>query len=413
MALAVGWFAARDVPPPQPISDVVYDLPADVDPVAGAPDLADYDTFSWLSFLALNAPADQTKFSDAPDSEPTWAGWMEDFQILVQDGQVPPPWGSARNIPPLCRAIATEANITRVLTHASKTAGVVNLFEQAQSGPLIDQNGAYVRYEILVNQPMYDYIVDNQLYNLVGLDAFGPIDFPSGNPRSGEIGAIMVKAAWKVMGLGDDPSRFHVTEAYVVDAQAQSCAIERLGLVGFHISTKTVSAPHWIWSTFEHVDNVPDRGTLTPRAHYNFFDPFCEVKRPGQCVENAMPALPWAPSNPDQVPSQVVRTTPIGPVTAVLNTKFQELLREANPLSVWANYMLVGTQFPQRPGDPTDPTGRAFPQSLANTTLETFMQGDTPPVSSSCVGCHNRATTTASAKPSDFTYILSRVTAKY
>ncbi|MEL7164665.1 MAG: hypothetical protein AAGL96_04260 [Pseudomonadota bacterium] len=417
VVLLAGWIALQGAGPSEPdtdpVSDIVRDLPADVDVTAGMATPSDFDVFSWESFLALNAPADETALSDAPDHEPVWATWMEDFQILVGDGQVPPPWGAPRSIPAACRALATDTQITRVLTHTAKTAGVVNLFEQAQAGPLIDQNGAYVRYEILVNAPMYDYIVDNRLYNLTGLNGFGRIEFPSGNLRTGDIGAIMIKAAWKVMGAGDDPTRFHVTQAYVVDPKAQSCATERLGLVGLHISTKTLSAPQWIWSTFEHVDNVPDRGTITPRAHYNFFDPDCDLKRPGHCVENAMPALPWSPDRPGQMPAQITRVTPIGVVTATLNAKYQALLRDANPLSVWANYMLVGTQFPQLPGDRTDPTGRAFPQSLSNTTLETFLQGDTPPVSSSCVGCHNRATTTASAKPSDFTYILSRVTAKY
>lgn len=109
---------------------------------------------------------------------------------------------------------------------------------------------------------------------------------------------------------------------------------------------------------------------------------------------------------------QVERVTPINANTAAINARFQQALRDVNPDSVWANYMLVGTQHPQLPTDPTDPQGRPFPLYLANSTIETFLQGDTPPVSSSCIACHNRATATANAKPSDFTYILSRVTAK-
>ena len=29
-----------------------------------------------------------------------------------------------------------------------------------------------------------------------------------------------------------------------------------VGLVGFHIAQKTETSPQWIWSTFEHVDNL-------------------------------------------------------------------------------------------------------------------------------------------------------------
>jgi hypothetical protein len=291
--------------------------------------------------------------------------------------------------------------------------GVVGLFDQAQAGPLIDQNGSYVRYEIAINEPMYNYIRDNRLSNQKGLDAFGQINFPSSSLDTGKIGAIMVKAAWKVLGAGDDPSRFHVSRTYVFNQQANTCEVEALGLVGFHISAKTVSAPQWIWSTFEHADNAPDAGAAEAGAHYSFFDPGCATLRPrSDCAPNALSPTPWNPAIPNQIPVQVERVTPIDAATAAINKKFQRLLQDVNASSVWANYMLVGTQYPQSPNDPTDPQGRPFPQFLANSTIETFLQGSVPPVSSSCIACHNRATATASAKHSDFTYILSRVTAK-
>ena len=57
------------------------------------------------------------------------------------------------------------------------------LFNQAQAGPLIDRNGAYVRYEILINEPMYNYIRENRLYNQTGLKAVQEIAFPAGGKR--------------------------------------------------------------------------------------------------------------------------------------------------------------------------------------------------------------------------------------
>ncbi len=373
-----------------------------------------YDVFSWQSFIALNSPTDGGMPGENGDNETLWSTWMEDFQVLVSDGQTPAPWGAPLRLPTACKTLTDGDGITRILTHASKVDGVVGLFDQAQAGPLIDQNGSYVRYEILINEPMYTYIRDNRLYNQAGLNAFGQIDFPSGSLDTSTVGAIMVKAAWKVMGAGDDPSRFHVSRAHVFNQQANTCAVETLGLVGFHISTKTVSAPQWIWSTFEHQGNAPDADAPGTGAHYSFFDPQCATKRPGpDCAPNALPPTPWNPQLPNQKPVQVERVTRIDATTAALNTKFQQLLRGVNAHSVWANYMLVGTQFPQLPDDPTDPQGRPFPQYLANTTIETFLQGRVPTVSSNCIGCHNRATATTSAKFSDFTYILSRVTAKY
>lgn len=373
-------------------------------------DREEHDLFSWKSFVALNATPSGALPGETGDTETVWSTWMEDFQVLVADGQTPPPWGTPMQLPAVCQAISGTGGTNRVITHTSKMDGVVGLFNQAQAGPLIDRNGAYVRYEILINEPMYDYIRDNRLYNQTGLNAFGPIDFPAG---SREVGAIMIKAAWKVMGAGDDPTRFHVSDAYVFDQQANSCTHESLGLVGFHISTKTQSAPQWIWSTFEHVQNAPDMGTASPGANYIFFDPDCALQQPVEsCQPNVLPDTPWDPHPLGQYAVQVERVTPIDAQTASINAKFQQALRDLDPDSVWANYMLVGTQYPQLPTDPTDPQGRPFPPYLANTTIETFLQGDTPPVSSSCIACHNRATATAAAKPSDFTYILSRVTAK-
>ena len=55
------------------------------------------------------------------------------------------------------------------------------------------------------------------------------------------------------------------------------------------------------------------------------------------------------------------------------------------------------------------PTGVPAPTYLANTTLETYSQGDTPLSSSSCIGCHNNATTLhLPAGASDFTFTLEK-----
>jgi hypothetical protein len=395
-------------------------LPSDISVPSLIGNRKEYDVFSWASFIALNWPVgdngkvDPNKtIGETGDNVTVWGTWMEDFQVLVKDGESPPKWGSPRQIPMSCQNIGGDDPPDRIIYHASKTEGVVALFNQAQSGPLIDLNSVYVRYEILMNQPMYDYILGNDLYNLTGLAAFDTIDFPAGSLASDTIGAIMVKAAWKTLGDGDDPARFHTSNAYVYDAKHKTCDVMQLGLAGFHISTKTASAPQWIWSTFEHVDNVPDAGAINPQQHYSFFNPECDqTGTPAQCKPNTVPMTPWDPSRTGQIPTQVIRTTPVDPETASINAEFQSALGAVNPKSVWANYMLVATQYPQRPSDPVDPTGRPFPMYLANTVLETFMQGDIPRVSSSCVGCHNRATAGDEAKQSDFTYILSRVIAK-
>jgi hypothetical protein len=68
---------------------------------------------------------------------------------------------------------------------------------------------------------------------------------------------------------------------------------------------------------------------------------------------------------------------------------------------------LVSTQWPTNATSPTDPTGAPAPSFLANTTLETYIQGKVKQTSSSCMACHNNATGT-NGLFSDFTYLLQR-----
>ena len=116
------------------------------------------------------------------------------------------------------------------------------------------------------------------------------------------------------------------------------------------------------------------------------------------------PPRPWDP-NVEPFPagymSQVVRVIPVTEDTQKLNQEFQALLAG----TVWENYMLISTQWPTDAKSAIDPTGAPAPQFLANTTLETYIQGEVPLASSSCIDCHNNATTTQGTF-SDFTYIL-------
>jgi hypothetical protein len=96
---------------------------------------------------------------------------------------------------------------------------------------------------------------------------------------------------------------------------------------------------------------------------------------------------------------------------AARNADALQLLLGVNSTSVWRNYELISTMWPTNTGKcqaaPGDPLGTPAPNFLANTTLETYIQGMVPNVSSNCIECHNNATMT-NARASDFTYILQR-----
>jgi hypothetical protein len=370
-----------------------------------------FDFYSWLTFIALNSPAKGGKIgADAPTM---WQQWKEVEDIILPDGKTPPSWGSPRIRPRICPSIRGRAPILQMV---GKTPNVLS--ESVQpflTGPLIDQRGRYVHYEILVNRPMFEFIVQNQLYNQQGQAGFsGPIEFPVGEVTqgtTGTIGAIMIKAAWKILDpKRDDFRKFHTAKVLVYQPPlenpkiAESCRIATVGLVGLHISHKTQVEPQWVWSTFEHVDNVPTRSEVAEkklRKRYNFYNAACV-----NCEVNQPPPRPWDPNVvpfPNHFRSQIVRDVDFTDDVKKLNRQFHKILKG----TVWENYELVSTQWPTDGQSKSDPNGVPAPTFLANTTMETYVQGTTPQASSSCIACHGNAVDTK-GKPSDFTYILER-----
>jgi hypothetical protein len=387
----------------------------------------DFDIFSWNSFIAAswppapggNAdPARKPGASKTGDNRTVWEGWRSVSNIFLPDGKTPT-WSGHQEIPAICKAKYKPG--MKLLQQIGKTPGLLSETVQPfETGPLVDQNHAYTRFEIVVNRNMFDYILANSLYSAAGQKAFtGPVKFPCGTGN--QLGAIMVKAAWKVLGPGDDPRRFHTSRALVYTPPSvnppvtESCSTQTAGLVGLHIAHKVNSAPQWVWSTFEQVDNDPAEADVKSgmlRSHYSYYNPKCPT-----CAVNQAPPRPWIPNQKATPVSQVMRADVLPPFATqsaqARNADGLKLLRGVSARSVWQYYHLVSTQWPTDPGPgncnatATDPLGNPAPQFLANTTLETYVQGTTPNVSSSCMECHgNAAMTTGGA--SDFTYILQR-----
>jgi hypothetical protein len=398
-----------------------------------------FDVFSWRSFIALNWPTNgagaigQAGGPNGPDGDaPTvWEGYNESYQVFLEDGSQPH-WGPPANVPAACQNPDPKLPVFRMLGKVSDQVAGFNqpnggtvLDERGQpfrTGPLIDPRGQYVRFAIHLNRETFDYIVANKLYNKEGQAAFaGPVNMPIGadptpTPAPGpggnsngqpgppspppSVGSIVIKSAWRILdpAQGDKPERYHKIKALVYNApsddppvQAQ-CSAQTLGLIGFHIMHKVEGAPQWIWSTFEQVDNVRADGQAGVAA--TFFDP----KHPERKI-NQPPDKPWNPTVP-ATPSQLARLNPIDTPTQNLNQQWQNLLRTANPNSVWQFYQLISTQWPTNPGG--DGFGAPAPPVLANITLETYTQR-----SSSCIACHKNATTT-NGKFGDFSYLLQR-----
>jgi len=157
-----------------------------------------FDFYSWLTFVALNSPA--AGGAIGKDAQTIWEQWKEVEDIMLPDGSAPAPWSQSHIRPKICPGARPT---TLVLQMVGKTPNVLSETTQPfLTGPLIDQRGNYVHYEILVNKPMFEFIAQNKLYNQQGQASFsGPIVFPIGQVTqgaNGTIGAIMIKPPTRV-----------------------------------------------------------------------------------------------------------------------------------------------------------------------------------------------------------------------
>ena len=76
-----------------------------------------------------------------------------------------------------------------------------------------------------------------------------------------------------------------------------TCRLAWVGLVGFHLAAKTFWAPQWIWSTFEHTDNVPAGNTSPDEPeppNFSLFNPSLAAPPLGECLDQRPGITPAA-----------------------------------------------------------------------------------------------------------------------
>jgi hypothetical protein len=413
----------RPAPPapaeaPPHLSSAVPDEPA-FDPDERGDEEKDrpfFNDFSWRAFIALNWPAADDRRGEPDPTKPfgdraervVWESWKSLDELYPNDPIATPPtaWGSyeaalavtgvdraetpagrpAKRKPyPLPAEFGKDAGKRKLLQHTARLedANQALLFGLSR-GSLVAQNKTFVRFETRVNRVAYGYMTGNKYYLRERLDA-ATLDFP--------VETIHVKAAWIV--FTDAPEdrarmgRFYRTTATVVADWAEDGTprIESrvVGLVGLHIVHKTPHRLDWVWSTFEHADNLHDElEPDAPCASFSRTDFVGEENHPGPLLPRGKPF-----EKPDS-PTQVRRLAgPIHPDTRAVDRKYREHPQVRD--TVWANYKLVGTQWPRK-NLPTRNTvehpmngENRLPPRLENVTLETFVQG------SSCLSCHEAA----------------------
>jgi hypothetical protein len=407
-------------------------LPVDVlsqNPPQNPPQSA-FDTFSWQSFVALNWPAlsngtpdTSTTIGEDPNATPVWQFYYDPADVFLPGGAQPSDpadYPIAQTIPSACQSSTVNVGAgqqqgIKVIRQFTKKGDVEVLprgFLEATGQPVVDQAGNYVVYEVRINRDAYTYIFVNQLYDGT-IQASATIDFPASASPYGPVGAMEIKAAWRVFPPNISASimaRYFTTPGLIfISAQDSAtgsdlCLNATLGLVGLHIIHKTGTRPQWIWSTFEQIDNVPGEngGAVSPTFN-NPNDPHPDCPT----IEAPEPQYKWQANQPHAVnenavpqPStQVVRCTPIQ-ASADLNQAWQNALKAVNPASPWQYYQLVSTQWPLTPTD-TSINGHPVPLQLANTVLETYLQQN----NFSCINCHATATGTG-GQPADFSFMI-------
>ena len=481
----LGWTASAQAPPPASATLACDDdPPPDTTPIDAAllikgvpcaekvnPGSGDtlanlqrgFDFYSWLTFLALNAPADGSRIDQAKPNTPTkWehpSNFKQLLDVMLEDGRASK-WTDKKIVPPEC------------LVQYNKLKGQVMVIEMIEesfnepfkTGPLIDQQGNYAIFDILMNKSMFDYIQKHNLQSKVGQqskeNASLKVDFPAGankgqeghaNMPPGDPGAVMIKVSWKVLDAPAERQNFHTVDALVLmpldpkETAKRPCVRKTLGLVGFHVGHKTVVRRQWIWTSFEHKKNVPEQQEVESkqeRGPYNFYKVGCD---PTQCPVNHTPPTPWDPKYKNGLKffdskfrSQITRVVPLTDKTKDMNKQFQDILGN----TVWKNYMLLSTQWPSDfncakqkdastppPPEPAtdfkkepDMNCAPAPTFLANSTLETYSQGTDPLASSSCMACHGNAVSQQVRPPdmkpegffnqSDFTFMLEKAQSK-
>lgn len=377
-----------------------------------------FDWFSWQTFVALNWPAN-------PDGTPMNAP-------IGSAPAAPRVWESYEDMLDVFDPNPTPKGELKVLSASSKAGFHTFLgsddLEPGSDKPLIDRNLNFVLYEVKLNASEVWFIKNNHLDTYCGQKDYykthNIAQFPQGSYQTDSVGAMEIKAAWRVLVPGvDDTTRFFKRRALITVAPRNTVNKKEIrdtvwvGLVGLHIIRQTsTNGDAWIWSSFEQVDNAPDcpNGTCPPGLeNYSFYNPACT-----NCPLNTAPSLLkgdpsylWSPASGAASPqyarryaangygTQVGRINPVEASTMAISAQWQQKLKG----TVWQYYKLIGSQWVS---EENGKTVVGIPAAQANTAAETYLQVLNPAQGSgSCVSCH-RFAISATGGNANFSFVL-------
>lgn len=281
------------------------------------------ENLAWNWFACLNQNV------SAQSMDRVWETLKPSDQVYLADGAQPLPYAQRVRLPieVVAQAQKLGMNLNRTFHNLNATQQVDGLILQMGGQVPAAQKGQAVRFQLLMGEDTFNYILQNNVYNVNGQAALtADLNFPST--------AWELKAAW--LWIGSDTTYYQqlLKDGYYVAQtyyqQDGKYVVGYAALSGLHVINKL--NPDWVWTTFENRNN----------SKYT--------------VTNAAPATPM--------------TNSTGPTSAAqpVNVSFQ-----ANYPAL-AQYALIGVQ------------SKTTPTLLANSQLESAFQSE-----SSCFACHDTA----------------------
>lgn len=249
------------------------------------------------------------------------------------------------------------------------------------------------------------------------------------------IGATVIKVSWRIATADDDPNKVFITTASIarlvngpngtVVASKEVIPNVKVALIGMHVVGVIKDHPEFAWGTFEHDGVTPDLppgvppNSPTPVSDKSFAfykagtpakdcNPWVEVTidgkknrvpQPVRVVDEKTQQL----SPPINVFLQFAQGGAAPPRAAdivLTNKNFRSgvIQHPTATKPVWANYRLVGTVWEAagslKPNDPNMAKDAIGSTSLANATMETYVQG----TGNNCFMCHNTTGLTENGK---------------
>jgi hypothetical protein len=340
--------------------------------------------------------------------------------------------------PPIISSFSTN--------YSSNSDGLNQPFTHSNypTGPVADQNGNYLRYEVGLNQSYFTYVghfryfkprtqkrsVERYIHYVqkhgeappasVKRDAKYFQELPKGAesylddlPDYARQGIVEWKAAWKILDGDDIAERFYRHYAYFMNPDGTCTGPFKVGLVGFHIHRYTPFGH--VGATFEQVDNtdlqpaysrrqvfgaagLPAHPSLNPNFSRRFAADYpngyavCDSE--GRDCETGKAGLIPKPIEDGDVLPLDPQITAVSRQVAIPNDVRDSNRRWRRKLegSVWFYYQMIGTQNPNI----TEPNPHLGPgvigaqasnvNNLINTTLESYTQRGW-----SCAQCHQNA----------------------